>query len=290
MSKQRGLPATARMRHDHHYVEQLASRQIETVGRQVAVKDLVPNPAQPRQSIGDLEELVASIRNVGVLEPLLIRPTGDGFQIISGERRYRAAKVAGLEKVPCIVMDVDDAGVLEIALIENLQRQDLTPFEESEGLHALVEQFGHTHEEIARRIGRSRTSVTETLSLATISEAVRRRLEEAGVSTKSILLEIARQDSEKEQETLADLIIKDGLTRDDLRAMRRAAAEDDVTEEPSDPAETAPRAPAPPRRLTYRSGHGITVTLYLSRQGIGIPEIQQTLLEAIKELDGPGTE
>ena len=176
------------------------------------------------------------------------------------------------------------------AQIENLQRQDLTPFEESDGLHALVEQFGHTHEEIARRIGRSRTSVTETLALATIPGNVRRRLEEAGISTKSILLEIARKDTEKEQGALADLIIKEGLTRDDLRAMRQAETEDEVMEETSDPVETSRPAPAPPRRLTYRSGHGITVTLYLSRQGIGIPEIQQTLLEAIKELDGPKSE
>jgi ParB family chromosome partitioning protein len=290
VSKQRGLPATARMRHDQHYVEQLATRQIETVGRQVAIDELVPNPAQPRQSIGDLEELVASIRNVGILEPLLVRQTDDGFQIISGERRYRAAKVAGLEQVPCIIMEVDDAEVLEIALIENLQRQDLSPFEESEGLHALVEQFGHTHEEVARRIGKSRSSVTETLSLVSIPVAIRQRLNDAGVSTKSILLEIARRETEEDQAALANLIIKEGLTRDDLRALRRSESEDDPVGEAPVVAEAARPSPAPPRRLTYRSGHGITVTLYLSRQDIGIPEIQQTLREAINELDGPDSE
>ncbi len=290
MSKQRGLPASARMRHDHHFVDQLASRQIETIGRQVAIDELVPNPSQPRQSIGDLEELVASIRNVGILEPLLVRKADEGFQIISGERRYRAAKVAGLEQVPCIIMEVDDAEVLEIALIENLQRQDLSPFEESEGLNALVERFGHTHEEVARRIGKSRTSVTETLSLASIPAAVRRRLDKAQISTKSILLEIARKDSEEEQAALVDLVIKEGLTRDDLRVLRRAEAAEAETEGASDAAATSRPAPAPPRRLTYRSGHGITVTLYLSREDIGIPEIQQTLREAIQELEGPETE
>ncbi len=290
MSKQRGLPAARRMRHDHHFVEQLASRQVETIGRQVGIDELVPNPSQPRRAMGDLEELVASVRNVGVLEPLLVRQTEEGFQIISGERRYRAAKVAGLEQVPCIIMDVDDVEVLEIALIENLQRQDLSPFEESDGLHALVERFGHTHEEVARRIGRSRSSITEILSLSSISPAVRERLDEAGVSTKSILLEIARKDSEMEQKALADLVIREGLTRDDLRAMRQSESEDaPVTDSPS-AADSPRQRPAPPRRLTYRSGHGITVTLYLSRQDIGIPEIQQTLREAISELDGPTSE
>jgi len=289
VSKQRGLPATARMRHDHHFVEQLASRQIETIGQLVAIDALVPNPSQPRQSIGDLEELVASIRNVGVLEPLLVRQLGDGFEIISGERRYRAAKVAGLEQVPCIVLDVGDAEVLEIALIENLQRQDLSPFEESEGLHALVDRFGYTHEDLSRKIGKSRSSVTETLTLTSIPETVRQRLLDAGISTKSILLEIARKGSEAEQEKLADLIIKEGLTRDDLRGMRQA----ETAEEEQEPTEAAAAAdhptPAPPRRLTYRSGHGITVTLYLSRQDIGIPEIQKTLREAIEELEGSPT-
>jgi ParB family chromosome partitioning protein len=273
------------MRHDHHFVEQLASRHIEVVGRQVAIEQLVPNPTQPRQSVGDLEDLVASIHSVGVLEPLLVRQAEGGFQIISGERRYRAAVAAGLEQVPCIVLEVDDAEVLEIALIENLQRQDLSPFEESEGLHALIDRFGYTHEDVARRIGKSRPSVTETLSLAGIPSALRERLEEAGVSSKSILLEVARRDSQEDQAALVDRIIKEGLTRDDLRVLRRGDAATSEDEEQAPKAAQA--APTPPRRLTYRSGQGITVTLYLSRQDIGIPEIQQTLREAIEELEKP---
>jgi ParB family chromosome partitioning protein len=278
------------MRHDHHFVEQLASRHVETIGQKVAIDELIPNPAQPRQSFGDLDELVASIHNVGVLEPLLVRQSSAGFEIISGERRYRAARAAGLEEVPCIVLDVDDAEVLEIALIENLQRQDLSPFEESQGLHALVERFGHTHEDIARRIGKSRTSVTETLSISTIPGALRKRLEEASILSKSILLEVARRETEEEQRKLVDLIISEGLTRDDLRDLRRSETADEA--DPTDKTAVPPerQAPTPPRRLTYRSGQGITVTLYLSRQDIGIPEIQQTLREAIEELERPGSE
>jgi ParB family chromosome partitioning protein len=278
------------MRHDHHFVEQLASRHIETIGQKIAMDELIPNPAQPRQSFGDLDEMVASIHNVGVLEPLLVRQSKEGFEIISGERRYRAARAAGLEEVPCIVLDVDDAEVLEIALIENLQRQDLSPFEESQGLHALVERFGHTHEDIARRIGKSRTSVTETISISTIPGVLRKRLEEASILAKSILLEVARRETEEEQRKLVDLIIAEGLTRDDLRDLRRSetADESDPTDKTAAPPER--QAPTPPRRLTYRSGQGITVTLYLSRQDIGIPEIQQTLREAIEELERPGSE
>jgi len=139
--EKRGLPTTARMRHDHHFVEQLAVRHAEGIGQNIAVDSLIPNRRQPRQLFEAIDELVASIREVGVLEPLLVRREPQGFQIISGERRYRAAVEAGLDKVPCIVLDVDDAQVLTIALIENLQRQDLSPFEEAEGLRALVEQF-----------------------------------------------------------------------------------------------------------------------------------------------------
>jgi ParB family chromosome partitioning protein len=275
------------MRHDHHFVEQLASRHVEAVGRQVAIDELIPNPGQPRQSVGDLEELIASIHNVGVLEPLLVRQSGKGFQIISGERRYRAAQAAGLDQVPCIVLEVDDAEVLEIALIENLQRQDLSPFEESEGLQALIDRFGYTHEDVARRIGKARTSVTETLSLAVIPSELRERLQEAGIRSKSILLEVARREPGKDQADLVERIITEGLTRDDLRVLRRSEAAAEESGDEGESSRAARQAPTPPRRLTYRSGQGITVTLYLSRQDIGIPEIQQTLREAIEELEKP---
>src|SRR5262247_3580217 len=134
------------MRHDRHYVEELSSRGA-TIGRMIALDRLEPNPLQPRVDLGDLEELIASIREKGVLEPLLVRPSqvGGRYMIISGERRYRAAKEAGLREVPCIEMLVDDKGVAEIALIENLQRKDLTPFEESDGLQILVERYGYKH-------------------------------------------------------------------------------------------------------------------------------------------------
>ena len=134
-----------------------------------------------------------------MLEPLLVRfmPREDIYYIISGERRYHAARDAGLREVPCIEKIADDAETLELALIENLQRKDLTPFEEADGLYRLAEQFAYTHEDIARKIAKARSSVTETLPLRNIPEQIRRRCIESGIVSKSLLLQIARQPNEK---------------------------------------------------------------------------------------------
>ncbi len=128
-----------RMRHDAHYVEELAGHSPTPIGRLIGLDCLEPNPEQPRVEIGDLTELTVSIQDKGVLEPLLVKPSkiGGRWMIIAGERRWRAAKAAGLREVPCIEMDVDERAVAEIALIENMQRKDLTPWEEADGLAAL---------------------------------------------------------------------------------------------------------------------------------------------------------
>src|ERR671938_498812 len=110
-----------RMRHDAHYVEELAGQRPTPIGRLIALEQLDPNPGQPRSEIGDLTELTASVKEKGVLEPLLVRPSFGRWMIIAGERRWRAATKAGLTEVPCIEMDVDDSAVAEIALIENMQ-------------------------------------------------------------------------------------------------------------------------------------------------------------------------
>ncbi len=212
------------MRHDAHYVDELAQHRPTPVGRLIAVDKLDPNPEQPRVEIGNLEELTSSIKEKGVLEPLLVKPTGMSgrWMIIAGERRWRAAREAGLRDVPCIEMDVDDRAVAEIALIENMQRKDLTPWEEADGLRALCERFNYTHEEVARKVGKSRSTVTEALSIASIPEAVRDRCRRADVNTKSLLLEIVRQPDDVSMSRMADEIIQRGLTRDDARASRRS--------------------------------------------------------------------
>ena len=268
------------MRHDAHFVEELAVEQTEAIGRHIPSSQLSPNPHQPRQTFNDLNELIASIQQVGVLEPLLVRRQGEElYQIVSGERRFRAAQTAGLTELPCIVLEVDDAQALEIALIENLQRQDLSAFEEAEGLQALVEEFGYTHEEVAARISKSRITVTEVLTLATVPSSVRTLLEEAGVHTKSILLEIARQDDEEAMLQLTQRVLEEGLTRDMVRALRKPTAS---------PKPAPARNAKSPRRLTFRSSTGVTVSLYISASEVSLAEIERSLLDAIRQLRSTG--
>jgi ParB family chromosome partitioning protein len=182
-----------------------------------------PNPDQPRKALGELRDLTNSIREKGVLEPLLVRflPREDIYHIISGERRYHASTAAGLLEVPCIEKIADDAETLELALIENLQRKDLTPFEEADGLQRLAEQFSYTHEDIARKIARARSSVTETLSLRNIPESLRRRCIDRGITSRSLLLQIARQPDSKKMSETVTRIARGGLTRDEARKERR---------------------------------------------------------------------
>ena len=223
MSK-RGLPVGVRMRHDAHYVEELSGQRPTPIGRLIALEQLDPNPEQPRVEIGDLSELTASIRDKGVLEPLLVKPSHSSgrWMIIAGERRWRAARAAGLREVPCIEMDVDDRAVAEIALIENMQRKDLTAWEEADGLAALCERFGYTHEEVAKKVGKSRSTVTEALSIATLPEVIREQCRRADIGVKSLLLQIVRQPDEPSMERMVTDIAGRGLTRDEARAVRRA--------------------------------------------------------------------
>ena len=229
----RGLPAGLSMRHDAHYVEELTQTKATHVGRLIPIAKLDPNPDQPRTDPGDLTELAASIREKGVLEPLLVKPTIMGrWMIIAGERRWRAATQAGLEEVPCIEMDVDESGVAEIALIENMQRKDLTPWEEADGLRALCERFGYTHEDVARKVGKSRSTVTEALSIASIPEPIREICRESEITSKSLLLQIVRQPDDESMRTMAEQIASEGLTRDGARKARKAFIDPTGASEP----------------------------------------------------------
>ena len=229
----RGLPTGLSMRHDAHYVEELTQSTTTHVGRMIPIDKLDPNPDQPRTEIGDLTELTASIREKGVLEPLLVKPMPLGrWMIIAGERRWRSATAARLTEVPCIEMDVDDSAVAEIALIENMQRKDLTPWEEADGLRALCERFGYTHEDVARKVGKSRSTVTEALSIASIPDSIRRICRESDITSKSLLLQIVRQPDDESMRTMAEQIASEGLTRDGARKARRAFIDPTGASEP----------------------------------------------------------
>ena len=218
MAMKRGLPERSVMRHDAHYVDELARRSGRHIGTMLPLEVVQPNSSQPRTNLGNIEELAASVREKGVLEPILVRPVGPNrYQIISGERRYRAATMAGLDEIPAIVLDVDDKEQVEIALIENIQRKDLTAFEEAEGIQVLQEKFGYTHEKIAQVIGKSRTTITETLSINDIPDRVRSMCHEAGISTKSVLVQIARATDEAEMERIVLAYAAGELSREGLR-------------------------------------------------------------------------
>jgi ParB family chromosome partitioning protein len=214
----RGLPETLRMRHDEHYVEALAASAGTPVGRMVPIDLLDPNPHQPRQVMGDLSELMASVAEKGVIEPLIVRQRGGRYQIIAGERRYHAAVQVGLRELPVVVREVDDSEVMEIALVENLQRKDLTAFEEAEALQHLAHRCGYTHEELARKLGKSRTAITESLSLNQMPEEVRNVCRLADVTSKSVLLQIVRQgDADKMLALVEKIASQGGTTRQELR-------------------------------------------------------------------------
>lgn len=218
------------MRATSHFVDELTSRnEEESIGRMIPLASIEPDPLQPRTTMGDLSELAKSIRDKGVLEPILVRPldeplpSGAQYLIISGERRYRASMEAGLAEVPAIEMPVTDEEALEIALIENLQRKDLTPFEEAEGYKALAERFNYTHEQISDAVGKSRTVVTESFALLQMSNRVREAAQALDIHTKSLLLEVLKCESDDEMIALLEEVSRRGLSRDDLRRQKRGA-------------------------------------------------------------------
>ena len=217
MSK-RGLPETVRMRHDAHYVDSLTGRSGAPIGRMIPIELIDPNPNQPRQVMGDLSELMASIAEKGIIDPIILRQRGSRYQIVAGERRYQAAVQVGLKELPGIIREGDDNEALEVALVENLQRKDLTPFEEAEAMQTLAQRCGYTHEMLAKKLGKSRTAVTESLALHGMPDEVKNLCRLADISSKSLLLQIVRQgDPEKMIALLERIASQGGATRAEVR-------------------------------------------------------------------------
>jgi ParB family chromosome partitioning protein len=220
------------MRHDAHYVEEFVKTH-RSIGKIIPINQIEPNPEQPRVEIGDLTELSSSIKQKGVLEPLLVKPVREtgNWMIIAGERRWRAANLAGLKEVPCIELDLDDKSIAEIALIENLQRKDLTVWEEADGLAALAEAFGYTHDEIAKKISKSRTTVTESMAIAGIPEDIRQKCRAHNINAKSTLLEIARQFDDAAMADFVDTITSKSLSREEVRSAARPKSQNSAVAE-----------------------------------------------------------
>ena len=271
MSKKRGLPQQARMRHDSHFVEALSERFGASLGRWVPIEEIDTNPDQPRSDVGDLTDLVRSIQSKGILEPLLVRPGADGRStIIAGERRFRAALKAGLTEVPCIEFEVSDPEMMELALIENLHRKDLHPFEEAEGYAALTRQPGYTQQKVADAVGKSRVSITEALSLLEIPEELRERCRRADIEARSVLLEIAKlTDREAMEEAIAH--VSAGSTRDDLRAKKKE--------------KIGGRRPKHFQFVFKPKGGPFKLNLSFARARVEKSEVVQTLREVLRQLE-----
>jgi len=153
MHKKVGLPEFIKMKHDYHLVDEISLRTKTPVTRNIPIEKINTNPLQPRKDMGDLTELTNSIREKGIIEPVIVRPKEGHFEIVAGERRYQAAKLAGMNEIPCIEHDIPDNEALELSIVENIQRKDLNVFEQAQSIMSLAEIYGYSHEEIAKKIG-----------------------------------------------------------------------------------------------------------------------------------------
>ena len=189
---------------------------------EIPLEEIRPNPRQPREAFEDegLGALAESIRAVGVLQPVLVRPSGAGYELIAGERRWRAARRAGLASIPAVVREAGDSSILEQALVENLHREDLNPLEEAAGLRQLIDDFGLTHEEVGRRVGRSRAAISNALRLLSLPASVQSRLV-SGQLTAGHARALLGLDSAGEQEALAEEVVRRGWS---VRATEEAVA------------------------------------------------------------------
>jgi ParB family chromosome partitioning protein len=209
------------MRHDGHFVEIISERTSGPSIRMISIVKIKPNPHQARNELGNIKELVASIREKGVLEPILVRPKDGKYEIIAGERRYMAAKTSGLEEMPCIEMNIEDNEAMEISLIENLQRKDLNVFEEADGLNSLADMYGYNHSQIAEKIGKARSTITEIINLSKIPIDIRDLCRKNSIKSRTTLIEISKQKSKKNMSELIKAISERDLKREDTRILSK---------------------------------------------------------------------
>ena len=202
--------------------------------REVPVAAIRPNPYQPREAFDEeaISALADSIREVGLLQPVLVRPAGDGFELVAGERRWRAARRVGLQVIPALVRETDDNTALEQGLVENLQREDLNPLEEAAAYQQLVEDFHLTHEQVAARVGKSRAAISNTLRLMQLPPSIQRSVRE-GQLTMGHARALLGTPDRAFQEALAKRIVKDDLSVRQVEQAVRARSERDDSKQRS---------------------------------------------------------
>ena len=226
----------------------------------IRIDELEPNRAQPRKSFDDesIAELADSISRHGVLQPLLVRPLiGGGYQIVAGERRWRAARMAGVKEVPAVVRDLSESEVMQLALIENLQREDLNPLEEAGGYQALIEEYGFTQEDVARTVGRSRPAVANALRLLALPEDLRELVSEGVLSAGHARTLLAFPDEESMRRA-AKLAVEQELSVRQLEKLAQGAKEQlEEQEEKREP---------PKRRIPYFDEVELALNEHLGRR------------------------
>lgn len=217
-------------------IGQNVDEQPEGAIREIALDTIVPNPFQPRQEFSEeeLEELSRSIRENGLLQPLLVRPatTGDRtrYQLVAGERRLRAVRLLEWERVPAVVREVDDQTLLVLALVENLQRQNLNPLEEAEGYQVLYDEFDLTQQEIAQSVGKDRSTISNTLRLLNLPPSIRKLLESGALSVGHARALLALDDSVRAGELARRAASEEWSVREVERRVRKLLARDDGDE------------------------------------------------------------
>jgi len=228
---------------------------------EVPISALDPNPFQPRSALDParLAELAASIRENGIVQPLLVRRRGERYQIIAGERRFRAAQATGLTTVPVTVRDVDDEHLLELALVENIQREELNPIEEAQAFHRLQDEFGLTQEEIARRVGRDRTTIANTLRLLRLPRELR-ELVAGGRLDAGHARALLALDRSEDQVALGREAARKGLS---VREVERRVAQRRA------PREARPRKDANTRAAEERLRSALGARVEIARRGRG---------------------
>ena len=232
----------------------------------VPIEQIIPNPRQPRHSLDEnnLRELADSIREHGILQPLIVTydQQGSQYTLIAGERRWRAAKLAGLETVPVLVRQVTEQQLLELALIENLQRSDLLPLETAEAYRNLHEDFGLTHEEIAARVGKSRVAVTNTIRLLNLPETIRQSLAEQKISEGHARAMLALNSTIAQISVLRTILEKDLTVRQTEELVRRMGG---TRSAPANPKTVEPEIESLEERL--RASLGTRVILRHGKKG-----------------------
>jgi len=225
------------------------------------IQNVEPNPLQPRKIFDDeeLQALSDSIAEHGIIQPLAVRPAGNGYyQIIAGERRWRAARMAGLREVPVLILDADDRAVMEMALIENLQRQDLNPIEEANGYKTLMEEYGLTQEETAARVGKSRPAVTNSLRLLSLPQALQDMLSD-GLLSSGHARAILSLKSEAMQLTAAEKVQNLHLSVRQTEALCKRLEKAALEEEPEQIAFTVDYIAECEKDLTGRLGRKVKI-------------------------------